>query len=261
MSNRTGIILLGRGGYGNAPLTQIEALVSALHKAQTYPFVCSAFIDQGSPSLPEALNACCEYELQRVLVVPVYFPTDRNLEAWLAKVMKRWLYHRQPARFDIVLTAGIGDMPELGDALLGRLQQYEQEMPPPLTAAGVKPNSPEWSVIPPAHKHVLVCRGPRCNTAGAGRAAAHLSDQLNQHNLEDDAILVAQTGCLFPCNLGPMMVVYPDGVWYCGLTEQSVDRIVNEHFIGGHIVEDYARYPMSEAQQHPTTVETWEDSL
>lgn len=197
-----------------------------------------------------------------MLVVPIYFPTDRNLEAWLAKVMKRWLYHRQPAPLEIFLTAGIGDMPELGDALLHRLDHYEQDMSQPLTAAGVKPNSPEWSVIPPAHKHVLVCRGPRCNTAGAGRTAAQLSEQLSQKNLGDDAVLVAQTGCLFPCNLGPMMVVYPDGVWYCGLTEQGIKRIVDEHFIGGQVVEEYARYPMNEAQQRPAGMHTdWEDGL
>jgi (2Fe-2S) ferredoxin len=53
----------------------------------------------------------------------------------------------------------------------------------------------------------------------------------------------AQTGCLSPCNLGPTMVVYPEGIWYCELSAAAIDRIVDEHFVGGRVVEEYAREP------------------
>jgi (2Fe-2S) ferredoxin len=39
------------------------------------------------------------------------------------------------------------------------------------------------------------------------------------------------------------MVVYPEGIWYCGLTAEAIDRIVDEHFVGGRAVEEYAREP------------------
>lgn len=39
------------------------------------------------------------------------------------------------------------------------------------------------------------------------------------------------------------MVVYPGGVWYCGLTDEAIDCIVDEHFVGGKAVEEYARKP------------------
>ena len=68
----------------------------------------------------------------------------------------------------------------------------------------------------------------------------------------DDAVLVAQTGCLYPCNLGPVMVVYPEGIWYGGLSEEGVERIIEEHFEGGQIVAHYARYPTQQTQQRPT---------
>ena len=51
----------------------------------------------------------------------------------------------------------------------------------------------------------------------------------------------AQTGCLSPCKLGPTMVVYPEDIWYCGLTTEAIDRIVDEYFAGGRVVEEYAR--------------------
>jgi (2Fe-2S) ferredoxin len=57
--------------------------------------------------------------------------------------------------------------------------------------------------------------------------------------LKDDRVLVAQTGCLYPCNLGPLLVVYPDGVWYGRLNEAAIDRIITEHFLGHQVVDDH----------------------
>jgi (2Fe-2S) ferredoxin len=51
--------------------------------------------------------------------------------------------------------------------------------------------------------------------------------------------LVAQTGCLYPCNLGPVMVVYPEGVWYGTLDNNTVEQIVQEHFVAGQVVADF----------------------
>jgi (2Fe-2S) ferredoxin len=39
------------------------------------------------------------------------------------------------------------------------------------------------------------------------------------------------------------MVVYPEGIWYCGLTAEAIDCIVDKHFVGGRVVEEYAREP------------------
>lgn len=47
-----------------------------------------------------------------------------------------------------------------------------------------------------------------------------------------------KSGCLDQCGHGPMMVVYPEGVWYAHLTLADVDRIVDEHVIGGRPVEE-----------------------
>lgn len=252
MSDNTGVILLGRGGYSRAPAEQMSRLVEALGESGVLKRVTAAFIDGGSPSLPDALERCAAQGMVRVLVVPVYLPTDRNLDNWLSRVIRRWLHHHPAADFTVHMTTPLGDAPELAEAAASLVTRYVSSPGEPLSANHASPNSPEWSVIPPHTYHALVCRGPRCNTAGAGETAQALKQQLRARNMGDDEVLVAQTGCLFPCNLGPVMVVYPDGVWYGGLTETAVGRIVEEHFEGGQVVEDYARYPADGAQQRPT---------
>jgi (2Fe-2S) ferredoxin len=46
-----------------------------------------------------------------------------------------------------------------------------------------------------------------------------------------------QCGCLDACELGPTIVVYPDQVWYGGVTLEDVDEIIERHFVGGEPVE------------------------
>jgi (2Fe-2S) ferredoxin len=48
------------------------------------------------------------------------------------------------------------------------------------------------------------------------------------------------------------MVVHPDGVWYCSVTPAMVERIAEEHFVGGRVVEAYTRQPGDERHARPT---------
>lgn len=48
-----------------------------------------------------------------------------------------------------------------------------------------------------------------------------------------------QTGCLNRCSLGPVMLVEPGHAMYVGLTKEKIDRIIDEHIIGGNVVEEY----------------------
>ena len=51
------------------------------------------------------------------------------------------------------------------------------------------------------------------------------------------SIRVNQSGCLDRCELGPIMVIYPEGIWYSYRTAEDVDEIISEHIIKGKIVK------------------------
>jgi (2Fe-2S) ferredoxin len=57
-------------------------------------------------------------------------------------------------------------------------------------------------------------------------------------NLQLTNVSVVTTGCMGFCNAGPLMVVYPEGVWYQPQSIADIDRIVEEHFVRGELVEE-----------------------
>ena len=66
-----------------------------------------------------------------------------------------------------------------------------------------------WEEVPPHTRHVLVCRGPRCNAQGSADIAATLAAKFRERGVLDDGVLLTATGCLFPCNRAPVVVVHP----------------------------------------------------
>ncbi|HOC69894.1 MAG TPA: NADH-ubiquinone oxidoreductase-F iron-sulfur binding region domain-containing protein [Candidatus Hydrogenedentes bacterium] len=85
------------------------------------------------------------------------------------------------------------------------------------------------------HSHVLVCAGAGCVASGAHAVIAALEESLRKHNLNKEVELVS-TGCLGPCAIGPVAVVYPDGVFYQGLKPEDAEEIVSEHLLKGRPV-------------------------
>lgn len=235
------VILLGRGSYGNTSQGYLLGLVGLIKTTDLARQVQSAFVDQGEPSLPAALQTCAEAGARRILIQPVYLPGDRNLHRWLAKVVVRWQASWVEQPLELLLAEPLGEQAALGAALVALLRDAPQ------TAQNVSNDPPEqwaqdpvgWSKIPAHRYHAFFCRGPRCTALGADRLAQYLRERLKANKrLQDDRVLIAQSGCLYPCNLGPLLVVHPDGVWYGGLCEALIDRIAEEHFCSHRIVED-----------------------
>ena len=90
-------------------------------------------------------------------------------------------------------------------------------------------------------RHVFVCTGGFCSPDRRGRALyALLAELLHREGLlfGPQRVKRGETPCLGVCAGGPIIVVYPDGVWYAGVTPQLMERIVVEHLKNGKIVDD-----------------------
>ncbi len=80
--------------------------------------------------------------------------------------------------------------------------------------------------------HILVCAGAGCLSSGGHALKDALEHELKARGL-DEEIAIVETGCMGPCDLGPVMLVHPDGTFYQRVTALDVPKLVEEHFIKG----------------------------
>lgn len=84
--------------------------------------------------------------------------------------------------------------------------------------------------------HVLVCKGTGCVASGSEPIYTTLEREIEKNGLSKE-IRVIKTGCLGLCELGPNVLIYPEGSYYCSVKAEDVPEIVEEHLLKGRIVE------------------------
>lgn len=92
--------------------------------------------------------------------------------------------------------------------------------------------------------HVFFCCNQRgdgeacCNALGASDAQTYAKDRIAQLKLNGTGkIRINKAGCMDRCDDGPVIVVYPDEVWYQYVDKEDIEEIIQEHLINGRVVE------------------------
>src|SRR5919206_2455589 len=101
--------------------------------------------------------------------------------------------------------------------------------------------------LEPNSRHILVCVGGFCSPDRRGRELYSLLPALLQREgllFGPRRVKRGETPCLGVCAGGPIVVVYPEGVWYAGVTPARVEGVVGGHLKGGRVVEEAVFYKL-----------------
>ena len=90
------------------------------------------------------------------------------------------------------------------------------------------------------HRHMFLCIGPDCCASKQGKESwEYLKRRLKELGVANGGIYRTKAGCLRICRDGPIAVVYPEGTWYCRVTPEVCEKIIQKHLIGGQPVQEH----------------------
>lgn len=241
------VVLLAKSAFAAAPMQEMRRLAGRIQR-QRGPDerVVFAFSEQGTPALRDVMLELRDSGFREIVIVPLVIPLEPSFHLWLGRTLQRWLRDAPGAWPAIRISAPPEEAPGLDD-LVGAL--IDDGSTRPAVTMPAKP-LPEASLVPAQKRRVLVCQGGPCNAAGADVIWGHLRNEQERRKLRivGDGVMTAKSTCLGPCNLAPVLQVFPEGTYYGGVTEAGIDRIIDEHLLGGRVVATLAYAPTGRKQ-------------
>ena len=250
------LLVTARSSITAAADRELETLCERLRQRQPDSRVLYAYTEQGTPSLRTVLHQLADDGVAEVVLLPLLLPMEPGLALSLQRVIKRWRRERSDARdsggnsggdsggdsggggiWPVVRIAPAPAGVAAIDTLLDEMARQGQAATP---ADGTRVPDAEGATVPTQRHRVLVCAGGPCTDAGAAVVWGHLRNIQKARSLRTDGpgVMTCKTTCLGPCGLGPVMQVWPDGTWYGGVDEAGVERIVEQHLLGGEPVAE-----------------------
>ena len=257
------LLIAARSSVTAAADRELEMLCERLRQRQGHheARVLYAYTEQGVPALRTVLHELADEGVAEVVLLPLLLPMEPGLALSLQRVIKRWRRERSNTRgsgggsggdsggggnsaWPVVRIAPAPAGVAVIDTLLDEMARQGQAATP---ADSTRVPDAEGATVPAQRHRVLVCAGGPCTDAGAAVVWGHLRNIQKGRSLRTDGsgVMTCKTTCLGPCGLGPVMQVWPDGTWYGGVDEAAVERIVEQHLLGGEPVAElsYAVQP------------------
>ena len=240
------VLLVGRSAISAAPIQQMERFCRQVSGMPNVTHAVFAFSEQGKPSLRRVLDELVVAACKRILIVPLLLPAEPNFTVRLAKTLQRW-HAANPQQWPEIRVAPLlADHPAMPTMLAAIVQSGGEPLPLPEKES----HSAPASIVPAQKRCVLVCFGGPCHAAGAAVVWGHLRNEQERLSLRTvgDGTFAARTSCLGPCALAPVVQVWPEGTYYGGVGETGMDKIIQDHLLGGAIVEELTYRPTGRKQ-------------
>jgi len=244
---RRAVVLLAKSAFAAAPMQEMQRLAERAQR-QRGPdeHIVFAFFEQGTPALRDVMLGLQQEGFGEIVIVPLLIPLEPSFRLWLGRTLQRWMQEQPDGWPEIRISAPPEEAQGL-DSLIGAL--IDGASTRPAMGPADKP-LPAASLVPAQKFRVLVCQGGPCNAAGADVIWGHLRNEQERRKLRTvgEGVMTAKSTCLGPCNLAPVLQVFPEGTYYGGVTEAGIDRIIDDHLLGGRVVAALAYEPTGRKQ-------------
>jgi sirohydrochlorin cobaltochelatase len=256
----TAIVMVGRGASDPDANGDFFKLVRLFSEGRGFKWVAPCFIGITEPKFEETIELVARARPERVIVVP-YLLFGGRLIAGLEEQVRE--FARRYPWISVRLAPHLGVHPKLLEMMDERIREAlggcaplpcdncQYRVPIGAIAQNVGGlRSLLWSArhmethtqaMPHVHahqavrKHVLVCGNVDCAGRGSIALIAELRRRLKRAGC-DNQVRVTRTSCMGRCGEGPTVAVYPDGIWYRGVTARDAAELVETHLLNDRLV-------------------------